>query len=185
MESKAKIFGHAIHPILIVFPLGLLATAVIFDVLYLATANSTWSVVAFWMIAAGLIGGLVAALFGLIDYLYIPRGTRAKRIGMYHAIVNVGAMVLFALSLYLRWQVPATDIITTTPTHTPAPTTTALLCSFGGVLLALVGGWFGGELVERLGVGVTPGADLNAPSSLTHGSAFEADERRQDLHPTR
>ncbi|HEX5834321.1 MAG TPA: DUF2231 domain-containing protein, partial [Pyrinomonadaceae bacterium] len=101
MESKAKIFGHAIHPILIVFPLGLLATAVIFDVLYLATANSTWSVVAFWMIAAGLIGGLVAALFGLIDYLYIPRGTRAKRIGMYHAIVNVGAMVLFALSLYL------------------------------------------------------------------------------------
>lgn len=172
MESKAKIFGHAIHPILIVFPLGLLATAVIFDVIYLATANRTWSFVAFWMIAAGLIGGLVAALFGLIDYLNIPNNTRAKRIGMYHALVNVSAMILFALGFYLRWNVPDN------------PTTTALLCSVAGAALALLGGWFGGELVERLGVGVHPNADLNAPSSLTHDKAFEADVRHH-LHPTR
>ena len=46
MESKAKIFGHAIHPILIVFPLGLLATAVIFDVIYLATANRLYFIAA-------------------------------------------------------------------------------------------------------------------------------------------
>jgi uncharacterized membrane protein len=178
MESKAKIFGHAIHPILIVFPLGLLATAVIFDVLFLATGNRTWSFVAFWMIAAGLIGGLVAALFGLIDYLNIPNGTRAKRIGMYHGIVNLCAVVLFASSFYMRWHSPIDDTTTT-------PTTTALLFSFAGVLLALLGGWFGGELVERLGVGVSPAADLNAPSSLTHGKAFEADVRHRDLHPTR
>jgi uncharacterized membrane protein len=31
MESKAKIFGHPAHVILIVFPLGLLSTAAIFD----------------------------------------------------------------------------------------------------------------------------------------------------------
>ena len=173
MESKAKIFGHAIHPILIVFPLGLLATAVIFDVLYLATANRTWSFVAFWMIAAGLIGGVVAALFGLIDFLNIPNGTRAKRIGLYHAIVNLGAMLLFALGFLLRWDVP------------DSPATTALLCSFAGALLALLGGWFGGELVERLGVGVYPDADLNAPNSLTHGKTFEADMRHHNLHPTR
>lgn len=178
MESKAKIFGHAIHPIMIVFPLGLLATAVIFDVIYLATANNTWSYVAFYMIAAGLIGGLVAALFGLIDYLNIPNGTRAKRIGTYHGLVNLGAMLLFALSFFMRWHSPI-DATTTTPT------TTALLFSFGGVLLALLGGWFGGELVERLGVGVSPAADLNAPNSLTHGRAFEADVRHRDLHPTR
>jgi uncharacterized membrane protein len=178
MESKAKIFGHAIHPIMIVFPLGLLATAVIFDVLFLATGNRTWSFVAFWMIAAGLVGGLIAALFGLIDFLNIPTGTRAKRIGLYHAIVNLGAMALFALSFLMRWQTPIDDTTT-------VPTTTALLCSFGGVLLALLGGWFGGELVERLGVGVSPAADLNAPNSLTHGKTFEADVRHQNLHPTR
>jgi uncharacterized membrane protein len=178
MESKAKILGHAIHPILIVFPLGLLATAVIFDVIYLVTANRTWSLVAFWMIAAGLIGGLVAALFGLIDYLNIPNGTRAKRIGMYHGLVNLGAVILFALSFYLRWNASG-DL------STISPPTTALLCSFAGAALALLGGWFGGELVERLGVGVYPDADLNAPNSLTHGKAYEADVHHHNLHPTR
>ena len=64
MESKAKLFGHAIHPILIVYPLGLLSTAVIFDIIYLATGNPTWTTVSFWMIAAGIIGGLLAAVFG-------------------------------------------------------------------------------------------------------------------------
>ena len=178
MESKAKIFGHAIHPILIVFPLGLLATAVIFDVIYLATGNRTWTFVAFWMIGAGLIGGLVAALFGLIDYLNIPTNTRAKRIGMYHGLVNLGAVLLFALSFYLRWNVPG-DL------NTISPPTTALLCSFAGAALALLGGWFGGELVERLGVGVHPDANLNAPNSLTHGKTFDADVGHSNLHPTR
>lgn len=172
MESKAKAFGHAIHPILIVFPLGLLSTAVIFDILFLITLNTTFATVSFWMIAAGLIGGLLAAVFGLIDFLNIPDGTRAKRIGRLHAIVNVVAMVLFALSLWFRWDTPT------------APATTALLFSFAGVLSALLGGWFGGELVERLGVGVSPGANLNAPNSLTHGKAFEADVRHHDLNPT-
>ena len=163
MESKAKAFGHAIHPIMIVFPLGLLATAVIFDVLYLVTLNQTFSIVSWWMIAAGLIGGLLAAVFGLIDFLAIPSGTRAKSVGRYHAIVMVTAVVLFALSLWLRWDVPT------------VPATPALLCSFAGVLVALVGGWFGGELVERLGVGVSPDANLNAPNSLTHGETFKAE----------
>lgn len=172
MESKAKAFGHAIHPIMIVFPLGLLATAVIFDIIYLVTLNTTFSTVSFWMIAAGLIGGVLAAVFGLIDYLNIPSGTRAKRIGQYHGIVNVMAMILFAVSLWLRWDEPT------------APGTPALLASFAGVLVASLGGWFGGELVERLGVGVSPDANLNAPNSLTHGNAIEADVRHRDLRPT-
>jgi uncharacterized membrane protein len=169
MESKAKMFGHAIHPIMIVFPLGLLATAVIFDVLYLMTANTTWSTVSFWMIVAGVIGGLVAALFGLIDFLNIPSNTRAKRIGVYHAVVNVAAVALFALSLFLRWDRPET------------PATIAFVCSFAGVLLALLGGWFGGELVERLGVGVSPDANLNAPNSLTGGKNLDTDGRRHEV----
>lgn len=172
MESKAKILGHAIHPILIVFPLGLLATAVIFDIVYLITANRTWPVISMWMIVAGIIGGLVAALFGFIDYLYIPAGTRAKRIGTYHAFVNVTAIVLFALSLGWRWSTPET------------PPTLALLLSFIGVAVALVGGWFGGELVERLGVSVSPNANLNAPSSLTSDRTVEVDTRHRNLHPT-
>ena len=158
MESKAKLFGHAIHPILIVYPLGLLSAAVIFDVIYLATGNTTWSTVSFWMIAAGIVGGLLAAVFGLIDYLNIPGGTRASRIGLLHGLTNVGVMILFIASWLLRRDTP--DV----------PPTVALALSFIGVAAALLGGWLGGELVERLGVGVTPNANLNAPSSLTHSA---------------
>ena len=173
MESRAKAFGHAIHPILIVFPLGLLSTAAIFDVIYLVTYNSTWAIVSFWMIVAGLIGGLLAAVFGLIDYLNIPNGTRAKNIGLYHALVNVFALVLFAASLFVRWNTPLT------------PPLVASVCAFVGVAVAMLGGWFGGELVERLGVGVSRDANLNAPNSMTHTKPFEVDVRQHNLHPTR
>ncbi len=78
MESRAKIMGHPLHPILLPFPLGLLITSVVFDVLYLFIGNGKWAGISFWMIAAGVIGGLVAAVFGLIDWLAIPSGTRAK-----------------------------------------------------------------------------------------------------------
>jgi uncharacterized membrane protein len=158
MESKAKIFGHAIHPILIVYPLGLLSAGVVFDVIYLVTGNTTWTNVSFWMIAAGIVGGLLAAVFGLIDYLGIPSNTRARRIGMIHGLVNLGVVVLFIASWLLRRDSPG------------VPPAAAFALSFIGVAGALLGGWLGGELVERLGVGVTPGANLNAPNSLNHSA---------------
>jgi len=169
MESKAKLFGHAIHPILIVYPLGLLSTGVIFDVIYLVTGSSTWATVSFWMIAAGVIGGLLAAVFGFIDYLNIPNGTRAKRIGLLHGLTNVFVMALFGISWLLRSGTPE------------APPTVALALSFIGVGAALLGGWLGGELVERLGVGVAENAHLNAPSSLTQPDRTQVHVR--DEHP--
>jgi hypothetical protein len=69
VESRAKIMGHPIHPILIPFPLGLLSTSVVFDVVHLLTGDEKWAEISFWMIAAGVIGGLAAAVFGLIDSL--------------------------------------------------------------------------------------------------------------------
>lgn len=157
MQSRAKLFGHAIHPILIVFPLGLLATAVVFDIIWLLSYIPSFAVVSYWMIIAGLVGGLVAAPFGTIDWFAIPSGTRAKTIGMLHGLTNVGVLLLFFLSWWFR--------------QAYVPTTTALIFSFAGAGAALVGGWLGGELVERLGVGVDDGAHLDAPSSLSTSSA--------------
>jgi uncharacterized membrane protein len=154
MESRAKIFGHSIHQMLIVFPLGLLATAVIFDLIALGTANHNWSLAAFYMMGAGIVGGLIAAVFGLIDWIGIPSNTRAKNIGAWHGIGNVVVVLLFAGALMLRWDTPA------------LPDGAALTLSILGVILALVTGWLGGELVDRLGVGVDQGANMNAPSSL-------------------
>jgi uncharacterized membrane protein len=68
MESEARMMGHPIHPILIPFLLGLLMTSVGFDIVHLVTGSGKWSVVYFCMIAAGVIGGLVVAVFGLIDW---------------------------------------------------------------------------------------------------------------------
>jgi uncharacterized membrane protein len=87
---------------LIPFPLGLLATAVIFDIIYLVTGNTSFTVASFWNIAVGILGGLVAAVFGLLDWLAIPAGTRARQIGLLHGGGNVVVVVLFALSWWLR-----------------------------------------------------------------------------------
>jgi uncharacterized membrane protein len=153
---------------LVPFPFGLLATAVIFDIAYLLVSNpprsNTMSLVAFWMIAAGIVGGLLAAPFGLIDYLAIPAGTRAKSVGLLHGVGNVFVLLLFAASIWLRYNSPAVA-------GTHQPTTLALALSFAGFALAGLTGWLGGELVDRLGVGVDDGAHLDAPSSLTNSSA--------------
>ena len=160
MESRVKIAGHAAHPILIVFPLGLLATAVIFDILRLVTGNTGFATAAYWNIAAGIVIGLVAAVFGLVDWLAIPSGTRAKAIGLWHGVGNVVVVLLFAVSWLLRHNEPV---------HVPS--TLAFILAIVAVLLALVTGWLGGELVERLGIGVDPGANPDAPSSLSSRSA--------------
>jgi len=171
MESRAKALGHPIHQMLIPFPFGLLATAVIFDIIYLCVGTpqtaDTLSTVAFWMIAAGIVGGLVAAPFGLIDYLAIPSGTRAKSVGLLHGVGNVFVLVLFAVSLWMRYGAAATNA----GPGFYRPTGAALAASFVAFLIAGVTGWLGGELVDRLGVGVDDGAHLDAPNSLTSSSA--------------
>jgi uncharacterized membrane protein len=155
MESKVKFAGHPVHPMLIVFPLGLLSTAVVFDIIHLVSGNSQWTVVAYYMIGAGVIGGLAAAVFGWLDWLAIPSGTRARRIGLWHGIGNVVVVALFILSWVLRREAPE------------MPPTGAIVAGLLAVGIALVTGWLGGELVDRLGVGVDDGAHLDAPSSLT------------------
>jgi uncharacterized membrane protein len=155
MESRAKLLGHPIHQMLIVFPLGLLAMAVIFDLIALVRAQGYWSEIAYWMIAAGVLTGLLAAPFGFIDWLGIPSGTRAKRIGALHGIGNVLVVLMFGASWMMRGDQPRT------------PETLALTLSFLAGGIALFTGWLGGELVDRLAVGVDEGAHVDAPSSLS------------------
>jgi uncharacterized membrane protein len=161
MESRTKVAGHAIHPILVVFPLGLLATSFIFDLIRMAQGSGDFGIASFYMITAGVVGGLAAAVFGFVDWLAIPPGTRARRVGAVHGVANVLVVGLFVLSWIARVEDPA------------APADVAFVFSLVGVLLALFSGWLGGELVERLGVGVDDGANVNAPSSLSRRPAAE------------
>lgn len=138
MLPRARIFGHAVHQILIVFPLGLLATSFFFDVAWLARGRAELAVVAHWLIFAGVIGGAAASLFGMVDWLSIPRGTRAWRVGAWHGGGNALVAVLFALSWVLRRDAPA---------H---PEGVAIALSACGVLLTVLTGWLGAELADRM-----------------------------------
>jgi uncharacterized membrane protein len=159
MESKVKLAGHPVHPMLIVFPLGLLYTAVVFDIIYLVTGAVRWTEVAYYLIGAGVIGGLAAAIPGTLDWWAIPRRTRAKRVGLIHGVGNVVVVTLFALSWLLRRPDPS------------QPPTGAIVAGVLGVVLISATAWLGGELVDRLGVGVDDGANLDAPNSLSERPA--------------
>jgi uncharacterized membrane protein len=137
MKARARIFGHPVHQILIVFPLGLLATF-FFDLAWLARGRAELAVVASWMIFAGVLGGLAASVFGLIDWLAIPRNTRAWRVGAWHGGGNLIIAVLFAVSWLIRRDAPG---------H---PGGVAVALSGCGVLLIILTGWLGSELADRM-----------------------------------
>jgi hypothetical protein len=94
-------------------------------------------------------------LFGWLDWLGIPGGTRAKRLGLWHGLGNTAVLALFILSWVLRRELPA------------EPPTGAIVAGLSGLVLSIVTAWMGGELVYRLGVGVDGGAHLDSPSSLS------------------
>jgi uncharacterized membrane protein len=167
MESRAKLLGHPIHPMLVVIPLGMFIGAVLFDALYLWTGYSTLAAAAYWNIVGGIAGGLLAAVFGLIDWLAIPSATRAKRIGLLHG----GSMVVVVGMFGFAWLMRSTA---GDSTGDIAPTTGVFLLEAAALLIGGVAGWLGGELVDRLAVGVDDGAHLNAPSSLSGRPASRA-----------
>ena len=103
MKAGAKLFGHPIHQMLIVFPLGLLATSVVFDIIHLATGSPMWGEVSFWMIAAGVIGGLLAAVFGLIDWLAIPVATVAGSVVTGLVVRYLPVMYLGVTLMLIPW----------------------------------------------------------------------------------
>jgi uncharacterized membrane protein len=164
MRSRVRAGGHAVHPILIVFPLGLLTTAVGFDVLHLVTDRDTFAFTAAHLIAAGVVLGVVTAATGWLDWLLaVPAGTRARGVGLAHGLANTVVLVLFAISWLLRANAQDWDA-----------SPLAYVLAWAALAVAGVGGWLGGELVERLGIGVDDGAHPDAPSSLSGRPATDA-----------
>src|SRR5436190_21867327 len=107
--ARAVVLGHPVHPMLIVFPVGLFVTAVVFDAIDMFGGSPVFGLVAYWMLAAGLVGAVLAAVFGLVDWLGISPGTRAKRIGALHGLGNVVVVALF----FVTWPVRSGNAVHT------------------------------------------------------------------------
>jgi len=173
MQSRLTIAGHPVHLMLVMFPLGLLVTAVLFDTADLLGGPAILGEVASWHIAGGLIGGLVAALAGLIDLVGIPDGTRAKRIGVLHSLGNLGVVLLFAVVWMVRmgadqraagWGLYVVELVV--------------------LAGAALGARFGGELVDRFGGGADRDTRPDATASPRRRDVdrLRDVDRRRDAH---
>jgi len=141
MHTPASFKGHPIHPMLVVFPIGLWGFSLIADLVhYWGFGGFTWSLVAYYTMAGGVVGALLAAVPGLIDLLALE-DPKARRIGMAHMAINLVAVALYVVNLFIRGSENYNS-------------TTAVALSVTGVALLSVSGWLGGELVYVYGVAV-------------------------------
>jgi len=146
MKSRASIGGHPVHPILIPFPLALWVTSFVVDVLFYFLRHPTLLVISKFMLAAGCLGAIAAAIPGIIDWLAIKDG-EVKKAANWHARLNITALIVFAISFFLR--------LGSYSEFVGRKLTIPFLLSLIGVVLITISGWLGGELVFRYGVGQT------------------------------
>jgi len=142
MATPASIRNHPIHPMLIVFPIGLFIFSLVCDVVYHAgSANPFWKGMAFYSIGGGIIGALLAAIPGFIDYLSLPEGV-VRKTATLHMVMNLVVVAIFIFNLGLRYNAaPRSEIL-------------GVVLSVIGIGLMAGSGWLGGALVYEHGVGV-------------------------------
>ena len=143
-KSTASIAGHPIHPMLVPFPIAFLVGAFLTDVAYVEFGWAYWAYFSSWLIAAGIVAALLAAIFGLTDFLG-ERRIRRLKVAWYHMIGNVTAVVLSVINLLVHDRDGAAAVIPT------GITLSAIV-----VLLLVINGWMGGHMVFRHGVAVRP-----------------------------
>lgn len=147
MRTPASICKHPVHPMLVVFPIGLWIFSLVCDVIRLTGApGDAWSTVALYSMVGGLIGALCAAIPGFIDLLFYKGGAPpVRKIALTHMAINLTIVVLYAINIWLRMR----SFVSVGP-----GLSTPVLLSIAGVALLFVSGWLGGQMVHVYGVGV-------------------------------
>jgi nitrite reductase/ring-hydroxylating ferredoxin subunit/uncharacterized membrane protein len=136
MRSKASYNGHPIHPALIPFPFAFIVGAFAFDAAALLFAWPSWWTTGGHLAAAGVMTALVAAVPGVIDYVYtVPPRSTGKQRATRHMVINLSAVALVAVAWALRQQTAASLAV--------------VAVEIVAVALLIVGAWMGGVLVSR------------------------------------
>jgi len=141
MSSPASFKGHPLHPVIIPLPIGLWIFSLISDLIFkFGYGGPVWNDVAFYSLAGGIVGALIAALPGLIDLVSLEN-PKTKSIAIWHMIINLLAVALYCVNFWLRMHRAPGDNL-------------PIILSVAGVVLITISGWLGGELVYVRGVAV-------------------------------
>lgn len=143
-DRGLRVFGHPLHAILSDFPLALLGTSLLWDVVGLWRGEAVWWAISFWAIVLGLIMAVLAAFAGAVDYAAIPQNSSALGAALRHMLLMLAATGPYLISVLVRGggSAPAGNKLMT-----------VLALEAVGVLLLAVGGWYGGHLVFHYGIG--------------------------------
>ncbi|MGW1346730.1 DUF2231 domain-containing protein [Kribbella sp. NPDC002412] len=137
-------YGHPFHPVLVAVPIGAWVASVVFDLVALiSTDEAVFAEGAYWLVGIGVVGALLAAVFGLIDLLAIPRGTKVFRTGLTHMTLNLIVVALFVISFAIRAGQGSEEA-----------SVAGFVLSLFGVGILGASGWLGGQLAYHYGVRV-------------------------------
>lgn len=146
MKTKASFAGEPVHPMFVHYPIALWSTSVITDLIFYFQRNPSLVLISKFLIAAGIIGAIVAAIPGLIDWLTIT-DPAVKKIGNSHLLLNVAALILFSVSLYLRMKNYGASLV---GFHLKIPFAVSVV----GWALMAISASLGGKLVYQHRMGV-------------------------------
>ena len=164
MRTPASIAGHPVHVMMVAIPIGLWVFSLVCDfILLTGRSPDLWFTVGYITMAGGIVGALLAAIFGAIDLFSLPRG-HTRNVGLLHMTINLAVVVLYAVNLWMRTG----ELETLT-----VPFTLSVIA----ILALLVSGWLGGELVHIHMVGVDPDEATRRADRALQGSALSEGAR--------
>jgi uncharacterized membrane protein len=139
MSSRISIAGHPIHPMLVTIPIGLWVFSFICDLVFVSTGDARWDITAYFTLGGGIVGALLAAVPGLLDFLGLHE-PRERHVGVIHLILNLAIVAVQAVNFWLRSE---PDI---------SVGNLPVLISLVAIAALVVSGWLGGKLVHVFGV---------------------------------
>ncbi|CDN53018.1 Succinate dehydrogenase cytochrome b subunit family protein [Neorhizobium galegae bv. officinalis bv. officinalis str. HAMBI 1141] len=142
-QSTARIARHPIHPMLVPFPIACFVGTLLTDIAYWRSAEMMWANFSAWLISAGVVLGLIAAIAGLVDFIG-DRAIRSQRPAWPHVIGNLIVLVIATINMFIHTRDAWTSVVPW-----------GLTLSAVTVVILIVTGWLGWSMVYRHGVGVT------------------------------
>lgn len=143
---KGRLFGHPVHPMLVHFPTALFSSGFLFDILGKVLGDSSFYPASLYVILMGLGFGVLAAVFGFLDYVKLGDRPEAFTKASWHGGIQFMVLVMFGIIAGIKFQSYPDPAV---------PDLWQFIIMGCGVVLMLAGNYLGGELVftHRVGTG--------------------------------